>query len=227
MKKKENNLVEVKNLSYKVEDRNILSNVSFRIEKKDMVAVVGPNGAGKSTLMKLLIGLLNPVKGKVKVNGKIGYVPQNYLPDTKFPATVEEILNLEKGDKNHKEEVINSLGIERLLDKMFKDLSGGEQQRVMIALSLIPNPQILILDEPEVGIDKKARENFYSLLQSINEKYETAIMFVTHDTGVISDYFKSVLCISEEQVCMDSPAGLDDMLESTYGGHFHQLHHSH
>jgi zinc transport system ATP-binding protein len=109
----------------------------------------------------------------------------------------------------------------------FKNLSGGQQQRVMIALSLLSEPDILILDEPTVGIDSNTLDEFYKLLKKINKENGITILFVTHDTGMISNYFDKVVCIEGGKVFIDDAKNTHSIFHKMYGKNFHQLHHGH
>lgn len=221
------NSIEVKNLSFSYQEETILDNISFSIEKKDLVAVIGHNGSGKSTLIKLLLSLLPSKKGSIKTSGSIAYIPQKFNQDVNFPAKVKEILELECCDCDLRGDVVKSLNIENLIEKQFKNLSGGQQQRVMIALSLLSNPNILILDEPTVGVDTATQEEFYKLLKKINNDRDLTILFVTHDTGMISNYFTKTLCVGNKEVHIDNAKNTNTLLHSVYGENFHELHHHH
>lgn len=223
------NIIEVDNLNFSFNsNENIFEKVSFKINKGDLVAIVGHNGSGKSTLVKLLTGLIETKKkSKIKVNGKLSYIPQKYNQDVNFPAKVKEILELECCDCSLRDRVVKDLNISNLLDKQFKSLSGGQQQRVLITLSVLSNPDILILDEPTVGFDTKTQENFYSLLKSLNEERNLTILFVTHDTGMVSDYFTKILFVHNRNICLDDAKKTTHILNKTYGNHFHQIEHNH
>lgn len=223
------NIIKIENLSYSYNGKdNIIENLNINIPKGELIAVVGPNGAGKSTLVKIIAGLLEPSKkAKVKVNGKIGYIPQKFNQDVNFPATVKELLNLECCKCNLRDDVTKSLDVKRLENKQFKELSGGQQQRVFIAVSLLSDPEILILDEPTVGIDTRTQEEFYKLLKKLNEERKITILFVTHDTGMISNYFTKVLCIFNKTACLDDAKNTNKVIQDTYGKNFHELNHHH
>lgn len=222
------NIIEVKNLNFSYPNQdNILENISFKIQKKDLVAIIGHNGSGKSTLIKLLLKILKQQKGTININGKLAYIPQKYNQDINFPGKVEEILELECCDCNLREEVLVNLGIQKLLNKQFKSLSGGQQQRVLIGLSLLSNPDILILDEPTVGVDTKTQEDFYKLLKKLNKERNLTILFVTHDTGMISNYFSKTICVGNKNIHIDNAKNTRSILHSVYGENFHEIHHHH
>ena len=222
------NIIDIKNLSYSYGGgENILEDISFSIKKKELIAIVGHNGSGKSTLIKILLGFLKTQKGKVSIKGKLAYIPQKNNQDSNFPAKVKEIFDLECCDCELRSNVLISLGVEQFLEKQFKSLSGGQQQRVLIALSLLSNPDILILDEPTVGIDSKTQEEFYKILKKLNSERKLTILFVTHDTGMISNYFTKVICVDNKKIYINDAKNIHSTLNSIYGGNFHELEHNH
>lgn len=205
-----------------------LENTSLSIDEGDFVALIGTNGSGKTTLVKLLLGILKPTKGKIELFGedisvfnnweKIGYVPQKYSIDRNFPASVNEILGL-KGVRN--ELIIKKLGITNVLNKKFSQLSGGQQQRVLIALCLMKNPKLLILDEPTVGVDINAQKEFYKVLKKLNQEEKITIILVTHDIGMISHQVKKVICLNGKICKQGKPADAEKLINEVYGEHFH------
>ena len=232
-------IIEASNLSFAYDGNYALSNISFGIKEKDFVAVIGRNGSGKTTLMKLILGLLQIQKGAIKLFGKdikefgewnlIGYVPQKYSIDKNFPASVDEILSLKKVEKFAQKRIFQSslkmLDISGIASKKFSELSGGQQQRVMIALSLMSNPKLLVLDEPAVGVDIKAQQDFYDLLKRLNKDIGVTIILVTHDVGLISKYVKSVICLNGNVCCCGKAHETEKLLRKVYGKDFRIHHH--
>jgi len=221
-------IFEVKNLSFKVRDQEILKNISFDIFNGDYVAIIGPNGGGKTTLTKILLGLVKPTSGTIKLFGKdlkefkkwhkIGYVPQRVsLVDVNFPATVLDVVKMgriansglfskfSKADKKIVEDVLEKMNISHLRDKMVGTLSGGQRQRVMIARALASKPDILILDEPNTGVDVKSQQSFYRLLAELNKNENMTILFITHDIGVIADDIGRLFTVNQEIVVCNNP----------------------
>ena len=197
-------IISVKNLTFSYSEKNpIFSNVNFEINSGELVAVIGPNGTGKSTLIKLITNLINNQKGEIKINGKLSYIPQKFNQDSNFPAKVSELLDLECCNCQLRRQITKSLHINQFLNKQFKDLSGGQQQRVLIGISLLSNPDILILDEPTVGIDIKTQEEFYKLLKTLNKEKGLTIIFVTHNIGMVSEYFNKILVVHNKHVCLE------------------------
>lgn len=220
-------IIEVKNLTFSFNNQKLFDNCSFSIEKSDLIAIIGPNGVGKSTLVKLILKLLKPIKGDIKTHGKISYIPQKFNQDQNFPAKVSELLDLECCKCSLREEVVKSLSIEDLQAKQFKNLSGGQQQRVIIAISLLSNPDILILDEPTVGVDSTTQKDFYKLLKELNEKRGITILFITHDTGMVSHYFKKILCIHDNHIHIEDAKNTNEFMTKIYSKNYNQVHHPH
>lgn len=203
-------IIEVSNLNFE----NILKNISLEIYEGDFVAITGPNGGGKSTFIKLLLGILEPTNGNIKLfeNSKyqIGYVPQQASNiDIAFPATVDEIIKTAFANKNSlfktitKEEKLNISSlmdlfeISNLKSKLITELSGGQKQRVMIVRALANNPKLLILDEPDIGLDKKSQKQFINSLKEINEKNRTTILFITHHLEEIDEFITKKFNINQ------------------------------
>lgn len=223
---------------------NVLDEVSTTIADGDFLGIVGPNGSGKSTLLKIFLGLIKPQKGTVKVFdtdinkfnqwGKIGYIPQKATSFNQgFPATVEEVVSANlypivgltgRISKSHREKVDEALKTVDMLEykkRIIGRLSGGQQQRVFIAKALVSDPKVIFMDEPTVGIDQKAEESFYELMDFLNKKRGITLTIVTHDIGAIDRRVNRVLCLSEgklhEHDC--SICGSTDIFKEAYEKH--------
>jgi zinc transport system ATP-binding protein len=188
-------LFKLKNVSFAYTNEYVLQNINLTIDKGDFVGIVGKNGAGKSTLLKLMIGQLKPSTGQIlrSEQAKIGYVEQVTMNlDNTFPATVMEIVLLGLYQKigkfafaknNHKKlalAALKTVGMQGFENRQISALSGGQQQKVLIAKTLVQNPDILILDEPTTGIDKQSEKEFFELLEHLNQKHQKTILIVTH-----------------------------------------------
>ncbi|MFP4402715.1 MAG: metal ABC transporter ATP-binding protein [Candidatus Nanoarchaeia archaeon] len=221
-------LISVKNLNFNYSSQPLLRDVSFEIFKGDFVAILGPNGAGKSTLIKLIVKLIETKESKkhITVNGKIAYIPQKFNQDPNFPTTVRELLDLECCACKNRAQIINSLNIENLINQQFKNLSGGQQQRVFVALSLLSEPDILILDEPTIGVDSNTQEEFYKLLNGLNTKQQLTIILITHDTSMVSSYITRVFCIGNHTL-IEENLNTSSKHSSVYAKSFEKLHHNH
>ena len=203
-------IIQVSDLNFE----NVLTNISLEIYEGDFIGIIGPNGGGKSTFIKLLLGILEPTNGNIKLfeNSKyqIGYVPQQASNiDIAFPATVDEIIKTAFANKNSlfktitKEEKLNISSlmdlfeISNLKSKLITELSGGQKQRVMIVRALANNPKLLILDEPDIGLDKKSQKQFINSLKEINEKNRTTILFITHHLEEINEFITKKFNINQ------------------------------
>jgi zinc transport system ATP-binding protein len=199
-------VVEIKGLSFAYEKDIILENINLTVEPLDFLAIIGPNGGGKSTLLKLMLGLLKPDSGTVRILGEppskslsaIGYVPQNTNVNTDFPIKVLEVVLMgHVGSKRPlfgygKEEIacamgaLGQVGMEAYAQSKIGDLSGGQRQRVMIARALCAHPKVLMLDEPTSSIDIKGQKEIYELLKRLNQTI--TVIVVSHDISVILEY---------------------------------------
>lgn len=206
------NIIEVKDLNFSyVKSRPVLKNFNLEIKNGEFIALVGGNGSGKSTLVKNLLGELKPDSGTVKILNKniseytsykeIGYVPQvNIVENIAFPVTTKELVALNLYEdfgflkypkkKHYKkaEDILTTMGLEIYLNTPVNELSGGLKQRTMIARALINEPKILILDEPTAGVDQLNREEFYNLLENINQEYDITILLITHELEELRDF---------------------------------------
>ena len=242
-------IFDVKNLSFSVRGQKILSHISLEIFSGEYVAIIGPNGGGKTTLIRMLLGLECPSEGSIKLFGKklsnfkswnkIGYVPQRAsLVDANFPATVLDIVNmgrtaqrnffsfLNKEDKVAVHDAMVKMDILDLQEKMVGTLSGGQRQRVMIARALASKPEILILDEPNTGVDIVSQRNFYALLAKLNKKEKITIVFITHDIGVIADDIGRLFTINQKAIVCNNPkeALSCEEMSALYGIEAHLIH---
>ncbi len=215
--------IEVTDLSFSYGENPVLENVSFTIMQGEFVGIIGSNGAGKSTLLKLLLGLLDPVSGSISFKedkSKIGYVEQNASRKSNFPATAEEIVLsglwskigfMRFPKKEHREAVQKALEAVEMQDyakRMMGKMSGGQQQRIMIARVLVNSPRVLILDEPTNGIDLKSSEALYELLMHLNKKHGLTIILVSHDIKRVSKITERLLCLNENSI-NENPVGED------------------
>ncbi len=246
-------MVSVENVSFSYGRNKVLDNVSLYIEEGDFAGIIGPNGSAKTTLIKLMVGLLKPDKGCIKILGeniedfkdfhKIGYISQNVRDfNQMFPATVEEVVgagfNAKRGfisrnkrdDRRKIDEVLKK--VEMIDYKKWKvgNLSGGQKQRVFIARALINNPKILFMDEPLVGVDFDSQNKFYSLLDKLKRDYNITIVMVSHDIGIISEKVNKLFCLSNGKVYNhDLTKDIDGagILKSLYGENVKLLLHKH
>ncbi|MCC2631313.1 MAG: transporter ATP-binding protein [Patescibacteria group bacterium] len=241
---KDTSVIELRNVSFSFGEERVLEDVSFTVSQGDYIGLIGPNGGGKTTLLKLILGLLQPTAGEVVLFGrsaasskeryKIGYVPQRVSQlDHSFPATVREIVRsgrtarrgFLKGfsleDQKAVDRAMKVTGVESYQDRLVGQLSGGQRQRAFIAQALAAEPQVLILDEPTVGVDAASQEAFYTFLQEMNQKMGLTIILVSHDLEAVSSEIGSVLCLNRTLAIHGSP---EDILHH-HGGLHHLYHH--
>lgn len=219
--------IDIKNLNFCYGKSPVLTDVNLSIDENDFVAIIGPNGGGKSTLMRLMVGLLKPTTGIVRLFGEkvptkkvaVGYVPQNTNKNVDFPITVGECVATGKiGLSSKSEEVkaaLEQVHIGGFLDRRLGELSGGERQRALIARSLVCNPRILFLDEPSNNIDVAGIEALYDMLAEFSETM--TIVIVTHDLMALSHKVKSVVCVNHSVHYHEGAHLTEEMLHSTYG----------
>lgn len=185
-------MIELKNVSFSFPDAEVLEDVSFTLNDGEYIGILGPNGGGKSTFLRLILGLLKPQSGTVKVTDtNISYISQTTnMNDFSFPATVKEIvsLGLVKNKptlfdyaKNNKkvEAILKELNLYDLRNKLITELSGGQFQRVKIAKALVNDPTLLILDEPDAGMDEESHHQLIHIINHLHEK-KINILFVSH-----------------------------------------------
>lgn len=219
----QNYIISVEDVYFSYNSSEVLKSVSFSLEKGSFLGIVGPNGSGKTTLIKLILGFLRPQKGDIYIFGersflfkdwfRIGYLPQKvFLSEKHFPAKVEEIVALGLLSKKtspkriHREDLkkidhhLDMLGIRDIKESFIGELSGGQLQRVLLARALVNEPELLILDEPTTALDPEVRERFFDVLKDINEKRQTTIIMITHDTGSVGEYASHMLYLDKKVI---------------------------
>jgi len=213
----------VQGLSVKIGSDHILKDVDLHVHCGELIALIGPNGAGKSTLLKAILGqqehdgvISFAVPGQRNRKPKIGYVPQSPTFDPGDPVTVADLfaccmskrpafLGLSKSMRNQVRECLARVHAQELLDKRIGVLSGGELQRVLLALALEPLPNILILDEPLSGVDVEGMESLMDMLDEIRQTYDLSILMTTHDFAMLPEYADNVVLINHGVVCQGKP----------------------
>jgi zinc transport system ATP-binding protein len=216
-------LIDVQDISFSYGHLEVLQHVTFPIRRGDFLAIIGPNGSGKTTLIKIILGLLKPSSGQVRILGKpveefndwpkIGYVPQKATHiDPYFPASAREVVAMEflsskkfprlkkREEELYLEKALKQVGMEHFKDRRVGSLSGGQQQRVFIARAIVNEPHILFLDEPTTGVDSETQEHFYDMLDTLNKKEGITIVLVTHDTGIVNKHVTQVACLNQQLV---------------------------
>ncbi len=227
-------IVEINNVTFAYNGEAVLQDVSLEIRQRDFIAMIGPNGGGKTTLLKLILGLLKPHKGAIRVIGQstqkasacIGYVPQDVHINCSFPITAMDVVLMgklepkkrwaRKSASNRQEAVaaLERLEMAALAEKKIGELSGGQRQRVFIARALVTQPQLLLLDEPTASIDTKGQADFFEMLKALNK--DVAIVVVSHDLLAISRYVKSVACVNRGLHYHNQAEITGEMLQTMY-----------
>ncbi len=201
-------LITAENISVIRQGKHILKDVAVTVGTRDFITIIGPNGAGKSMLLKCLMEFYQPEGGHIsrKKNLKIGYVPQRLMPDLTMPITVRRFLHLrKKSDSTSLQKTAQETGIENILNKQLSVLSGGELQRVLLARSLLDNPELLILDEPAQNLDLSGQISFYKLLEKIYHERQISILMVSHDLHMVMASTKQVICLFHHICCSGEP----------------------
>jgi zinc transport system ATP-binding protein len=232
--------IKLKEVWVNFDGATILEDVSLTIEAGRYVGILGPNGAGKSTLLKVILGLIRPQRGEVRVFGEspeklrqygdvVGYLPQRPLGNPRFPVTVLDVVLMarygrigllrrpRREDREMARHQLEDLGIAHLADRLIGDLSGGEQQRVFIARALGVEPRLLVLDEPTVSLDVCVQDEIFEMVNSLREKLNLTVLIVSHDIGAVARHMDDVVCINR-RIHVHQPPPIGRLgLESTFG----------
>ncbi len=227
-------VIRLSNVTVRYDGHPALEGVSLTVYAGDFLGIIGPNGGGKTTLLKVILGLVVPVTGRVEVLGmapaqarhRIGYVPQVMDFDPDFPIQVADVVRmgclkyLRFGNESRRqclenvEEAMRRMGVWELRERQMGRLSGGERQRVLIARALVTEPEILLLDEPTASVDSRFQVTIYQILSRLNETL--TICLVSHDIGVISSYVKKVACLNQHLFYHGEKEITEEMLMKTY-----------
>ncbi len=245
-------VVELENVSFSYGGALVLDNISFAVNKGDLLGMIGPNGAGKTTLFSCMLGLIGGYRGSIRIFGedirknrkalsKVGYIPQRKNIDRNFPATVEEIVSLgitssqkSRSDRERIASALETVGLSALHNRKIGELSGGQQQRVLIAKAIVNEPELLILDEPATGIDLETQNKFYSLLKQLNQENRITMIWSSHDLDAVNRLATSVACINRSMFFhgqthefFENPDMLKAYSESSMQAHMHMHDHQH
>ncbi|WP_214041128.1 metal ABC transporter ATP-binding protein [Methanoculleus sp.] len=228
-------VIEVDDVWVRLRGHTVLEGVSLVVYPGEFYAIIGPNGGGKTTLLKVILSLLAPSRGVVRILGStearmrkdLGYVPQFRTFDFDYPITVREMVlsgrlghiarrprRYDEKDHARTEEALDTMHIADLADRQIRDLSGGEQQRAIIARALVGDPKVLLLDEPTVYVDAPTAAQFYGILDGLRDRM--AIVLVTHDIGVIPEHVTRVACLNRRLYTHGTNEITADMLEAAY-----------
>jgi zinc transport system ATP-binding protein len=231
-------MLHVNDITVRLGGRLILDSVRFRAERGDFVAILGPNGGGKSTLIRAVLGLVPLASGTIASetgNAIIGYVPQVKTLDRAFPATAVELvasgrlgrwpLRLGPDERDMATTALERVGARKLASAPLARLSGGELQRVYLARAIACSPPLLILDEPEAGIDRAGALDLFDILETYRREQQATIVMVTHDWDVAYHHASSVVLLNRRVVASGTPgAALTDAAVREAFGHVGHAH---
>ncbi|HPJ59821.1 MAG TPA: ABC transporter ATP-binding protein [Bacteroidales bacterium] len=207
-------LLELDSVSVTYDREIVLEDIDFRVRENDFIGVIGPNGGGKTTLLKVILGLLPVLKGKISFRddmlnmNSIGYLPQVHTGDAGFPVSVTDVVmsgmmirkkiisRMSSRDREKAHQIIGELGLAGMENSSLDELSGGQLQRVFLGRAIIGDPKLLLLDEPGNFVDSTFENDFYGKLRDLNKRM--AILMVSHDIGIISSYVKSYACVNRK-----------------------------
>ena len=239
--------VSISQLDFSYHGFPVLEQVNLEVPEGELASIVGPNGGGKTTLLKLILGLLQPQRGRIEVFGRppekarreIGYLPQHAHLDPLFPVSVLNVVLMGQLGRSGKSlfggytkkareiaiSALDEVGLANCAEKSFHHLSGGQRQRVLIARALATEPRLLLLDEPAANIDPKSEENLYETLARLNRRM--TVLLVSHDLGMVSQVVRSVICVNRKVVIHPTSAIDGTLIREIYGGDFHLVRHDH
>ncbi|MCS7235930.1 MAG: metal ABC transporter ATP-binding protein [Armatimonadota bacterium] len=212
-------IAELEHVCVDFDGERVLDRVDLQIRRGDFLGVIGPNGAGKTTLLRVLVGLVRPSCGHVRLFGqdvrqfrqwhRVGYVPQKAVAfETRFPATVLEVVlsgragrvgagrRFRPEDRTAAVVALRTVGLWEVRDRLVGRLSVGQQQRVFVARALANEPELLLLDEPTVGVDPEGEERFYGLLHRLNQERGTTVVLVSHDVAAVAREVSQLACLN-------------------------------
>ncbi|MFA7382442.1 MAG: ABC transporter ATP-binding protein [Desulfurivibrionaceae bacterium] len=237
-------VVAIRGLDFSYNGSPILQNVNLDIAPLDSLCIVGPNGGGKTTLLKLILGLLKPACGEIRVLGmkpeaarlRVGYVPQYAHYDPLFPVTVLDVVLMGRldrlivgpyatRDRQAARAALDEMGLVDLERRLFAEISGGQRQRTLIARALAASGELLILDEPTANIDAASEEHLFELLAKLNQRL--TVMLVTHDVGFASNFFKSIACVNRQVIIHPTSELTGELIRNMYGGDIRMIRHDH
>lgn len=237
-------VVHIKDLDFSQGKTKILEKVNLTVNELDSLCVVGPNGGGKTTLIRLILGLLKPDCGVIKLFGRnpedtrarVGYVPQHANYDPLFPVTVMEVVLMgrlgksfsgrySRSDKEAASAALAEMQLSETAGRPFADLSGGQRQRVLIARALASDSRMLILDEPTANIDTQVESHLFEILLELNKRM--TILMVTHDLGFASQFFNSVICVNRQVAIHATCEVTGAIIQELYGSEISMIRHDH
>lgn len=237
-------VITLEHVSFAFNGVRVLEDVSFEVHERELISIVGPNGGGKTTLLKLILGLIPPTSGLIRVFGdspgrvrrRIGYTPQHALYDPQFPVTVLDVVLMgrlgqrwggrySKADNHAAMEALEEMGLQDANAQPFHSLSGGQRQRALIARALVSDPDLLLLDEPTSSMDLAVESRLLDILRELNQRM--TILMVSHDLGFVSSMVRSVICVNRTVVFHPTSDITGEIIKEVYGGDYRMIRHDH
>jgi zinc transport system ATP-binding protein len=243
--------VELEDVDFAYGAVRVLERINLTVEPGDFLGIIGPNGSGKTTLLRIMLGLLPPTSGTVRLFGhppasfgqwgRLGYVPQRATLDASLPVTVHEVVatgllpslgifgRIGAAERKRIAEVLGQVGMEAHAAARIGALSTGQQQRVLIARALVSKPELLMLDEPTGGVDPEAQTSFHALLNHLNRERDVTLILVSHDIGVVAKEVTKLACLNRRLVFHGRPGDFlsDAALTALYGPAVRVVSHDH
>ncbi len=201
-------LLKAEHIGLKINQRQILDDISLSIKAGEIVTLIGPNGSGKTTLVKVLLGLIRSDEGRLQKKEPlvIGYMPQKLHIDAVLPMNVKRFLRMGmKTDEGEIDRMSKMLGVETLLHQEIQSVSGGEFQRVLLTRALLRKPDLLVLDEPAQGVDINGQQQLYQLISKIRDEYGCGVLMISHDLHLVMEATDQVLCLNTHICCSGHP----------------------
>ncbi len=248
-----NPVIELREVGFAYGEEAVLEGIDLAVREREFLGIVGPNAGGKSTLLKLILGLLEPDQGEIRVLGRpprasrhlLGYVAQHPGFSRNFPISVRQVVELgllgrrERGgalaallprplsadERARVAQALDEVEAGDLASRQIGSLSGGQLQRVLLARALVSRPRILLLDEPTANVDQRAEGEIFDLLKRLNTRM--TILVVSHDIAFVSSYVTRVACINRTLVCHPTTAIDAGVLRELYGDKVRMVAHEH
>jgi zinc transport system ATP-binding protein len=243
--------VELEGVGVSYGEVRVLDGINLTVEPGDFLGIIGPNGSGKTTLLRVMLGLLEPQEGSVRLFGqppaafrewrRLGYVPQRAALDPSLPVTVQEVVasglvaslgvfqRIGRAQRTRVSEALARTGMEAHARARIGALSTGQQQRVLIARALVSDPELIVLDEPTGGVDPEAQTSFYAMLHHLNREREVTLVLVSHDIGVVAKEVTKLACLNRRLIFHGRPGDFlsDAALTALYGPAVRIVSHDH
>jgi len=242
-----NPVISLHDVTFSYGGEPVLEDVNLSVGEREAVCIVGPNGGGKTTLVKLILGLLTPQRGEVRVFGqpprrarlRAGYMPQHIQHDPQFPVTVMDIVLMGRlgqggwggvlgwhgrADRRAALDALAQVDMEGIERRPFAALSGGQRQRVLIARALACKPELLLLDEPTSNVDSLVEAKLLDLLRELNRRM--TIVMVSHDLGFVSGLVEKVICVNRRVVIHPTSQMTGQAIRDIYGGEVRMVRHN-